>query len=70
MYLAACRHLAVDPEHTALFETSTDGVRAGRAGHFEVVVAVEQDGNAASLRSHGADRVVTDLGEILEQALA
>ncbi len=70
MYLAACRHLAVDPEHTALFETTTDGVVAGRAGRFELVVAVEQDGNAANLRAHGADRVVTDLGEILEQALA
>ena len=55
--------------HRALRDVDGWGL-AGRAGHFELVVAVEQDGNAASLRSHGADRVVTDLGEILEQALA
>jgi beta-phosphoglucomutase-like phosphatase (HAD superfamily) len=70
MHLAACRYLEVDPERTAIFETSQDGVLAGRAGNFELVVAVEQDGDAAALRAHGADRVVTDLGEILEQALA
>lgn len=69
MLLAACRHLEVDPEHTAIFETSLDGVLAGRAGHFELVVAVEQNGNAAALRAQGADRVITDLGEILELAL-
>jgi len=70
MYLAACRDLDVDPEHTALFETTEDGVLAGRAAHFEFVVGVDQDGHARALRAIGADRVVADLGEILEQALA
>ncbi len=70
MHLAACRRLDVEPEHTALFETTHDGLLAGQAGRFEAVVMVEQDGNAASLRAQGADRVVADLGEILERALA
>ena len=70
MQLTACRLLDVEPENTALFETTHDGLLAGQAGHFEAVVMVDQDGNAASLRAQGADRVVADLGEILERAVA
>lgn len=69
MLLAACRHLNVAPDHTAVFETTPDGVTAGRVGGFGLVVAVEQDGNAAALRARGADLVVADLGEILEAGL-
>jgi hypothetical protein len=43
---------------------------AGRSGGFELVVAVDQEGNAKALRDRGADLVVADLGEILEHALA
>lgn len=68
--LAACRRLGVEPEHAALFETTPDGVAAGRAGGFELVVAVDQEGRGAALHGRGADLVVTDLGDILEQALA
>jgi HAD superfamily hydrolase (TIGR01509 family) len=70
MLLAACRHLGVAPERTAVFETTPDGVVAGRSGGFELVVAVDQEGNAKALRERGADLVVADLGEILEHALA
>lgn len=69
MLLAACRSLGVDPGRTAVFETTVDGVAAGRAGGFELVVAVSQEGGAEALRGRGADLVVTDLGEILERAL-
>jgi HAD superfamily hydrolase (TIGR01509 family) len=68
--LAACRHLGVEPVHTAVFETTRDGVVAGRAGGFELVVAVEQEGDSRALLAEGADRVVTDLGDILEQVIA
>jgi len=70
MLLAACRHLGVEPEHAAVFETTPDGVAAGRAGGFEVVVAVDQEGDGDALRARGADLVVADLGDILEHALA
>jgi beta-phosphoglucomutase-like phosphatase (HAD superfamily) len=70
MLLAACRHLGVEPGHTAVFETTRDGVTAGRAGGFGLVVAVDQYGTAQALRSRGADLVVADLGEILERELA
>jgi HAD superfamily hydrolase (TIGR01509 family) len=70
MLLAACRSLAAQPERTAVFETTRAGVVAGRAGGFGLVIAVDQEGNAQSLRTQGADLVVADLGEILEHALA
>lgn len=68
MLLAACRHLGVDPERTVVFETTTQGVDAARAGGFEMVVAVDRD-RSAPLRRHGADLVVADLGELLERQL-
>lgn len=69
MLLAASR-LGVAPERTAVFGTATDGVAAGRAGGFALVVAVDQGGEADALRAEGADLVVSDLGEILEHQLA
>ena len=69
MLLAACRQLGVEPERTVVFETTPDGVTAGRAGGFEFVVAVDRDGEAATLRARGADLVVADLGELLERQL-
>jgi HAD superfamily hydrolase (TIGR01509 family) len=70
MFLAACRHLGVGPQHTAVFETTPDGVRAGRAGGFEIVVAVDREGAGGALRAEGPDLVVADLRDILELALA
>ena len=69
MLLAACEHLNVDPGRTVVFETTTDGVDAGRAGGFELVVAVDRDSAAPALREHGADLVVADLGELLGRQL-
>ncbi len=69
MLLAACRHLSVAPERTAVFETTEDGIGAARAGGFELVVAVDQGNPTPALRER-ADRIVTDLGEILELAVA
>jgi beta-phosphoglucomutase-like phosphatase (HAD superfamily) len=70
MLLAACRHLGVAPEHAAVFETTPDGITAGHAGHFELVVGVGRGNEADALRANGADLVVADLGEILDHALA
>jgi beta-phosphoglucomutase-like phosphatase (HAD superfamily) len=66
--LAACRRLAVSPEHAAVLETSPDGVVAGRAGGFGFVVGVDRHGHARELRASGADVVVSDLTELLEVA--
>jgi beta-phosphoglucomutase-like phosphatase (HAD superfamily) len=50
-----------------VFEDAVAGVEAGRAGAFGWVVGVDRTGNAAALRAHGADTVVSDLGELLEE---
>jgi HAD superfamily hydrolase (TIGR01509 family) len=67
MFLAAAQALDTSPEHSAVFEDAVAGVEAGRAGRFGLVIGVDRTGNAASLLRHGADRVVTDLADLLEQ---
>jgi beta-phosphoglucomutase family hydrolase len=64
-FLAAARAIGVDPSEAAVFEDALAGVDAGRAGHFGLVVGVDRIGRATELRQHGADVVVSDLGELL-----
>jgi beta-phosphoglucomutase family hydrolase len=66
MFLAAATALGTKAEHCAVFEDAIAGVEAGRAGRFGFVVGVDRTGNASALLSHGADRVVADLEELLE----
>jgi beta-phosphoglucomutase family hydrolase len=67
-YLAAARELRQQPGSCAVFEDALAGVAAGRAGRFGCVVGVDRAGQAADLRSNGADVVVTDLAELLDRA--
>ncbi|MGW1071905.1 HAD family hydrolase [Streptomyces sp. NPDC002537] len=64
-FLAAARDLGVEPAQAAVFEDALAGMEAGRAGAFGLVVGVDRVGQAAALRSHGADVVVEDLGQLL-----
>ena len=64
-FLAAARALAVEPAAAAVFEDALAGVEAGRAGGFVTVVGVDRVGQAAPLRQHGADVVVSDLAQLL-----
>jgi beta-phosphoglucomutase family hydrolase len=64
-FLRAAQLLDVDPADAAVFEDAQSGVAAGHAGHFGAVVGVDRVGQADALREHGADIVVTDLGELL-----
>jgi beta-phosphoglucomutase family hydrolase len=65
-YLDAARQLGIEPAHAAVFEDALSGVEAGRAGHFGYVVGVDRVGQAAALAADGADRVVQDLGDLLD----
>lgn len=67
MFLAAARELGVEPSRTAVFEDALAGVEAGRAGGFGSVVGVDRVNQADALHDHGADVVVRDLAELLEQ---
>jgi beta-phosphoglucomutase family hydrolase len=64
-YLAAASALQVPPAAAAVFEDALAGVQAGRAGLFGWVVGVDRVGQAAELRSAGADVVVKDLADLL-----
>jgi beta-phosphoglucomutase family hydrolase len=64
-FLAGARALGVEPGEAAVFEDALAGVAAGRAGRFGCVVGVDRAGQAAALREHGADIVVSDLAELL-----
>lgn len=66
-FLAAARQLGVEPEAAAVFEDALAGMDAGRSGHFGCVVGVDRVGQAEALRAHGADTVVKDLAELLEE---
>jgi HAD superfamily hydrolase (TIGR01509 family) len=66
-FLAAAEALGVPPAEAAVFEDALAGVEAGRAGRFGFIVGVDRVGQAAALREHGADVVVSDLAELLDE---
>ena len=66
-YLAAARMLDVLPAAAAVYEDAQAGVAAGRAGGFGWVVGVDRMGQAGALRQAGADIVVQDLAELLDE---
>jgi beta-phosphoglucomutase-like phosphatase (HAD superfamily) len=65
-FLAGAQALGVEPAEAAVFEDALAGVAAGRAGEFGFVVGVDRVGQAEQLSSSGADVVVTDLEQLLE----
>lgn len=65
MFLAAAHALGVEPAAAVVFEDALAGVAAGRAGGFGYVIGVDRAGQADELVAHGADTVVTDLGDLL-----
>jgi len=66
-FLAGARALGVAPSEAAVFEDALSGVAAGRAGNFGFVVGVDRVGQADALRERGADLVVADLDELLDE---
>jgi beta-phosphoglucomutase family hydrolase len=67
-YLAGARALGVGPSTAVVFEDALAGVAAGRAGGFGFVVGVDRMGQADALREHGADTVVSDLADLLDES--
>ena len=66
-YLRAATMLATQPPDAAVYEDAIAGVEAGRAGHFGRVIGIDRVGQRDQLLQHGADIVVNDLAELLEQ---
>lgn len=67
MFLAAASAFGIEPAQCVVFEDAVAGVAAGRAGAFGWVVGVDRVGHAEALLRHGADIVVQDLSELLEE---
>lgn len=65
-FLAGAEALNVEPANAAVFEDALSGVQAGRAGNFGYVIGVDRVGQTEALREQGADVVVTDLAQLLE----
>ena len=63
-FLKAAERLGATPNRTVVVEDALSGVEAGRAGNFGLVIGVDREGQGDALRQHGADIVVTDLGEL------
>jgi beta-phosphoglucomutase family hydrolase len=70
-FVAAARCVDVEPEHAAVFEDAIAGVEAGRAGAFGFVIGVNRLGSdhGRELQTRGADIVVTDLADLLDDRL-
>jgi beta-phosphoglucomutase family hydrolase len=65
-FLAGARCVGVEPAGAAVFEDALAGIEAGRAGGFGFVVGVDRVGQRDALLERGADVVVSDLAELLE----
>ena len=66
-FLAAAQELGLGPGEAAVFEDALAGVEAGRAGQFGRVVGVDRVDHTEALKEHGADVVVKDLAELLDE---
>ena len=66
-YLHAATVLGLEPAAAVVYEDALAGVAAGRAGHFGFVVGVDRACEAGALREAGADVVVRDLAELLDE---
>ncbi|MEU6144547.1 HAD-IA family hydrolase [Streptomyces sp. NPDC047081] len=70
LFLEAVRRLGVPAARAAVAEDALAGVEAGRRGGFALVIGVDRTAGAetrARLLRHGADIVVSDLGELVGQ---
>jgi beta-phosphoglucomutase family hydrolase len=67
VYRYGARQLGIPPADGVVYEDALAGVAAGRAGHFGFVVGVDRAGQAGALRAAGADIVVRDLAELLDE---
>lgn len=64
LFLKAAQDLGVRSDRAIVFEDALSGVEAGRAGAFGLVVGVDRSDQAAALKKHGADIVVSDPADL------
>ena len=65
-YLYAAEQLGVSAADAVVLEDATSGVASGRAGNFGLVVGVDRGTGVKALEEAGADIVVSELDELIE----
>jgi beta-phosphoglucomutase family hydrolase len=68
-FLRAAELLGVTPERSIVVEDAVTGIAAGKDGGFGFVLGIDRGGNAAALAAHGADAIVHDLGETIDNTV-
>lgn len=68
VFLEGARELGVDPARTVVIEDALAGVEAGAAGGFGLVIGVDRGAGSDVLLAAGADFVVNDLIDLVENA--
>jgi len=66
-YLDAASRFGLTAAECVVVEDATSGVEAGRNGAFGLVIGVDRGAGADALRAHGADVVVGDLDELVDE---
>ncbi|MBD3374603.1 HAD hydrolase-like protein [candidate division KSB1 bacterium] len=64
LFIYATNELKSDSFHTAIFEDSVSGVKAGKQGGFKFVVGVARHGSKDQLMKNGADIVIENFDEL------
>lgn len=64
----AAAHFGATDARSVVLEDATSGVAAGRAGAFGLVIGVDRGAGPEALVEAGADLVVTDLDQLLEES--
>jgi len=65
LFLEAGRRIDVKPQDAFIVEDALSGVRAGKAGGFGLVIAIDRSGDMEkSFLDNGADIVINDMGDM------
>jgi len=67
--LAACKQVGAESTDTAVFETTSAGIAAARAGQFTFIVGIRRTPSTDDLCRDGADLIVPDLADLLARHL-
>jgi beta-phosphoglucomutase family hydrolase len=68
-FLRAAELLGVAPDRSIVVEDAVTGIAAGKEGGFGFVLGIDRGDNAAALAAHGADAIVNDLGETIDNTV-
>ena len=64
IFVTAARNMGANPGECVVVEDAISGVQAGRAGNFGLTLGIARNVRGEMLLRFGADKVVSDLGEI------